>query len=120
MSKKVAVGLPRLSVLTPEGFEVPDPRSLEKKTSLRMPSLTPDRLRQIVRQELARKAAEEGFETPEEADDFSLDNGEEWVSPYEEEFEGAFDHQAKPRQLDLPNQPRRVLPDAEPPASGAS
>lgn len=55
-------------------------------TQLRMSNN--DRVRQLIRHELFRRAiAAEGHETFDEADDFDLPDGEEWVSPYEEKFD---------------------------------
>lgn len=121
MSKKKEkkTGLPRLSVLTVEGFEMPDPRPIERKSSFRMPSITPDRVRDLVRYELSMRAQAEGFETHHEADDFELED-ELWESPYEEAFEGQFDHHGKPRPNGPPPQPDRVLPGSESPSSSGS
>ena len=64
---------------------------IELPTRLRMPDRD-DRIRQMIRHELFRQAAgKEEKETFEEADDFDLDEGEQWVSPYEEEFDPDFD-----------------------------
>lgn len=56
-----------------------------QKTALRIDST--DRIRQIIRHELYRQRVNSGAESFEEADDFDFDDGEEWVSPYENEFE---------------------------------
>lgn len=60
--------------------------SVTAATALR---LSPDdRIRQLIRQEMFRQAmGQEQAETFEEADDFDFDEDEEWVSPYEVEFE---------------------------------
>lgn len=47
-----------------------------------------DRIRQMIRQELFRQAmGVPQAESFEEADDFEMDDGDQWVSPYEETFE---------------------------------
>lgn len=42
-----------------------------------------DRMRELVRREISQGAAQEGFETMEEADDFVIDDDVEPFSPYE-------------------------------------
>jgi len=47
---------------------------------------TEEKIRRMLYRDLVRLTTRDGeFETPEEADDFDLDDGEEWVSPYENE-----------------------------------
>lgn len=72
--------------LDASGFEHPDPRPVEIPTRLKLPQRQVDRVREIIRQEMSRKAEGEGFESFEEADDFDIP-GEDPVSPYEEVFE---------------------------------
>lgn len=57
----------------------------------RLELTTAERIRQMVRHEISRHAGENDFETFEEADDFEFEDGEEWISPYEEKFEPAAD-----------------------------
>lgn len=58
---------------------------LVQRTGLRIS--TNDRIRQMVRHELFRQQVNNEAESFEEADDFDLPDGEEWISPYENEFE---------------------------------
>lgn len=74
-------------MLDERGYEIPDNTPVELPTRLRVSPNRISQMRQLVRAELSRAAAEQGHETFEEADDFSLPDGEEWVSPYEETFE---------------------------------
>lgn len=60
--------------------------TLVQKTGLRIMSST-DRIRQIIRHELSEHAARSEHESFEDADDFEFEDGEEWVSPYEEKFD---------------------------------
>lgn len=46
-----------------------------------------DMIRQMIRQEIFRANVNEGAESFEDADDFDLDDGEEWHSDYEESFD---------------------------------
>lgn len=59
--------------------------TLTQTTQLRIEDT--DGIRKVVRAEMARMAANANLETFEEADDFDLDDGDEWVSPYEEMYE---------------------------------
>lgn len=73
--------------LTPDGAEVPDPVPLEPPVGfVRRPSLT-EQIRDMVRSEAVRAAAEsQGMESFEEADDFSVEDDDP-STPYEAEFE---------------------------------
>lgn len=66
--------------------ETVDPTPVAKPLNLRIPSQT-ERILALVRHEQAMAAQRGEFETFEEGDDFELDDGEEWSSPYEEIFE---------------------------------
>lgn len=83
----------------------PDP--VAKPLNLRVPSQT-DRIMALIRHEQARAALDREVETFEESDDFDLDDGEQWFSPYEENFEPA------PEPVTPPAPP---APPADPPAS---
>lgn len=72
--------------LDKKGLEHPDPRPVEIPTRLKLPQRQVDRVREIIRQEMSRKAEEGGYESFAEADDFDIP-GEDPVSPYEEVFE---------------------------------
>lgn len=74
-------------MLNAQGYEIPDNTPVELPTRLRLPPNRIYQMRQLVRAELSRAAAEQGHETFAEADDFDLPDGEEWLSPYEETFE---------------------------------
>lgn len=74
-------------------------------TNLRLPSRD-DRIRQLIRHEMFRQAAgQEQAETFEEADDFEMDDGDGWVSPYEDDFDPDFDRAppAKPAPAPEPS-----------------
>lgn len=60
-------------------------RKMVQTTGLRIS--TNDRIRQMIRHELFRQQINDEAETFDEADDFSLPDEEEWISPYEDEFE---------------------------------
>lgn len=46
-----------------------------------------DQIRQMIRHELFRSTVNDKAESFEEADDFELDEDDEWFSPYEEVFD---------------------------------
>lgn len=67
-----------------------EPNSGESEVALTSLRLTQvDRVRQLIRHELFLQAAggADQHETFEEADDFEMDDGDEWTSPYETDFE---------------------------------
>lgn len=65
------------------GREVPDPRPVDIPAGMRRPLSLKEQIQQAIRNELSRRAAEDGEETFEEADDFEVDEDGEPVSPYE-------------------------------------
>lgn len=66
--------------------EVLDSTPIARPTALRIPSQS-EKIMAYVRLEQMRAQQEREVETFEEADDFELDDGEEWFSPFEEIFE---------------------------------
>lgn len=59
-----------------------------KPLRLKIPSQS-ERIMEYVRFEQFKAQQSQEVETFEEADDFEIDDGEEWFSPYEEIFEAA-------------------------------
>lgn len=74
-------------MLNSDGYEIPDNTPVSIPTRLRLPQSRTDQIRQFIRAELSRQALDQGHETFSEADDFELDDGETWVSPYEGDFD---------------------------------
>lgn len=64
------------------GREIPDPTVLEVPLHLRREESLHDRIRRMVREQASYEAAQAGFETFEESDDFSVDE-DEFASPHE-------------------------------------
>lgn len=75
-----------MATINKDGHEILDTTPVEIRTKLRMPQSQAVRMRQFIQHELSRMAQETGHETLEEADDFSIP-GEEWISPYEGDFD---------------------------------
>lgn len=68
--------------------EILSPVPVAQPLRLRVPSQS-ERIMALVRHEQAMAAKRAEVETFEDADDFDLDDGEEWSSPYEEVFDPA-------------------------------
>lgn len=66
--------------------EVLNDTPIAKPLNLRVPTQS-ERIMQYVRFEQMRAQQDREVESFEEADDFDLDDGEQWSSPYEEVFE---------------------------------
>lgn len=84
---------------TKEGAEIPDPTPMEPPINyVKQPSLA-SQIRDMVRSEALRQAAEaQGYETFEEADDFEIEDEPDLAAtPYEAEFEGISAVQARAR-----------------------
>lgn len=70
------------------GLEVPDPNPLEAPIGFKKPMSMNDRIRQMIRSEQLRMAADQsGMETFEEADDFDIGDDYDPHSPFEEVFD---------------------------------
>lgn len=63
-----------------------DETPIAKPLRLKVPSQS-ERIMEMVRYEQMRAMETREVETFEESDDFELDDGQEWFSPYEEVFE---------------------------------
>lgn len=63
------------------GRQVPDPRPVEVPAHFTRPLSIQDEIKRFVRSELAQRAAAEGAETFEEADDFYLDDEDPDIAP---------------------------------------
>lgn len=75
-----------LKDLTKRFFERLSPVPVAKPLNLRIPSQS-ERIMALVRHEHRMASLRDEVETFEEADDFEMDDGELWLSPYEEVFD---------------------------------
>lgn len=65
-------------------YQTLDDTPVEIPTRLRLPQSRTDQIRQYIREEMSRAAADQGHESFEDADDFDLDDEEDMpLSPYE-------------------------------------
>lgn len=88
------------SELSTEGKEIPDPVPMQAPLGLRRQPTLAERIRDAVRSEnWARERERAGEETFEEADDFDVGDDYDPSSPYEEMFEGEFDHHREERRM---------------------
>lgn len=65
------------------GREIPDKSVVEVPLKFSRPLTIQEEIKRFVRTEMSRQAAEGGFETFEEAEDFDVDEDEDFRSPYE-------------------------------------
>lgn len=65
-----------------DGREVLDPTPVEVPLHFRRPPTLQEQIKQFVRGEFSRQAADDGFDTFEEADDFEIDEDPDPISKY--------------------------------------
>jgi hypothetical protein len=100
-----------------QGREIPDQTPLEAPFAVRKPESIEDMIRRFVRTEASRIAEKEGYESFEEADDFSEDPDDEVEDPYSQyyvhETEMAPLDSETPESLDgSPGEPVKDEPEA--------
>jgi len=77
-----------ISFLDVDGYENPDPTPIAPPVGFKPAPSLAEQIRAMVRSErLAREAAESGFETFEESDDFEVGDDYDPSTPYEEIFD---------------------------------
>ncbi|UDN67571.1 hypothetical protein [robinz microvirus RP_48] len=82
------MSLPKLKFLDAKGHEIPDPQPLEIPARFKRPETLAEQIRRVTKGALSLQAAEQGFETFEEAEDFEIDDDSfDPSSPYEEIFD---------------------------------
>lgn len=89
MSKNNQGELPKFKWMDEKGREVPDPQPVAIPAGFKRPETLAEQVRRLVRSEkLAQDAADQGFETFEESEDFEIDDDMfDPSSPYEEVFD---------------------------------
>lgn len=86
--KKLAKKAKRMvDLLLEDGSEKVSSKPAVAKVPTRQPLTIQQQVRQIVDQHIAAAAQEQGFETPEEADDFEIGEDYDPESPYEYNFD---------------------------------
>lgn len=73
--------------LDDNGHEVPDPRPLQVPAGFKRPPTLAEQVQRLVRGALSRQAAEQGFETFEESEDFDVGDEIDPSTPYEAVFD---------------------------------
>lgn len=66
-----------------EGREILDNTPVEMPLNYKEPPSIQDMIRQAIRIEMSQQAAAQGMESFEEADDFAVDDDDDFVSPYQ-------------------------------------
>lgn len=64
-------------------YEDPDQRPVDWPLNLKRPLTIQEEIQRFVRVEMSQRAQEHGHESFEEADDFDVEDEDEWQSPYE-------------------------------------
>lgn len=86
MAKKVGTSAP--GGLDEFGREIPDPTPLSLPSGFKRPETLAEQVQRLVRNQISREAAEAGYETFDEAEDFDLpDDPTDPTTPYEEYFD---------------------------------
>lgn len=86
------------SRLDERGHEILDDTPVAIPVRLTRPPTLTEQMRQVIRGELSRAAAAEGYETFEEADDFDVDDDFDPQSPWEMNF----DQERSPLEFEAP------------------
>lgn len=94
LEAKIAVRLDHL------GREIPDPEPLVLPSGFRRPETLQEQVRRLVRTSLSLQAAEEGYETFEESEDFNVDDEVDPSTPYEEFFDPALNRSITPQEFE--------------------
>lgn len=97
------------------GREIPDPTPVEVPLRFRGQESTDERIRRIIRETISRQAAESGWESFDDANDFEVDEDPDPVSQYEltdMQEERGFDEPTASAPVDSGN-------SARPPTSGS-
>lgn len=98
-----------------KGRELPDSTPIELPLHWQRPQTIQEQIRSFVRSELSRRAAAQGEETFEEADDFDVDDDFDPRSPWELNF----DQEQEPRQTAEPPAPAPPPPPPPDPDKAA-
>lgn len=89
--------VPRHDVKLTEGRELPSPMPVAPPIGYKRQESMFDIVRRMISEERVRQAfMQDGLETPEEADDFDVDDDFEPSSPYEHNFDPPLDPPAPP------------------------
>lgn len=113
-------------MLNEHGHELPDPRPMARPLHISVPETLAQQIQRMVRSELSQRAAQEGHETFEDADDFDVGEDAELSSPYELTDANFEDHNGSDDQRFAERTPsgkqatdgNATTPPAGPPAAG--
>lgn len=86
--------------LDDNGHELPDPTPLTLPSGFKRPETLEAQIQRLVRGAISRQAAESGYETFEDADDFDIpDDTDDPFTPYEMEFDPILGREVSPQML---------------------
>lgn len=119
-----------MAIFNEKGQQIPDPTPIEVPLNFKRPLSIQEEIKRFVRSEFSQRAADQGHETFEEADDFVVeDELGEFVSPYEfteMQEEARFSDGSDLTQPEPPVEPRAQPGEAHPrgapaaPSTGAA
>lgn len=85
----------------PKGEEILDRTPMALPAGFKRPESLQDQIRRLIRSEKLQQALHDaGYETEEEANDFDVGDDFDPSTPYEEQFEGEFDHMNEVRRAE--------------------
>lgn len=92
------------------GREIPDQTPVEMPIGYRRPLTMEERMQKYIREEMSRRAADDGMESFEEADDFDVEDEDEYdpISGYEM---SELQEEAGFKDADPPRDPGKPSPD---------
>lgn len=94
------IGSSKLAELDLNGKEIPDPMQLRLPLGFKRPETLAEQIQRLVRGEVSRRAAAQGFETFEEADDFDVpDDPPDPATPFEEHFDPVLGRGVTPEEF---------------------
>jgi hypothetical protein len=94
MKKIVKKAKRMVDILLEDGSEKLDPKPVVSQIKTGQPLTIQQQVRQLVNQQLAAAAEAEGFESPDDADDFNVGDDYDPESPYEYNFDPAISSDA--------------------------
>lgn len=81
------------------GHEIPDPKPVAIPAGFKRPETLAEQVQRLVRTSISRQAAEQGFETFEESEDFDVDDEFDPSTPYETFFDPVLGREITPQEF---------------------
>lgn len=90
------------------GHEIPDPKPVAIPAGFKRPETLAEQVQRLVRTSISRQAAEQGFETFEESEDFDVDDEFDPSTPYETFFDPVLGRDISPQEFKANEQAYRA------------